>query len=247
MMAHLYAYIDINMDFMEDSRTPTRFKQRVVAQFQSNTNVKYLQDLFTQQVSDISLRSKILSTLWDAVYEFNSLEILMSDPLARRGAALSHWAEVRRLNRIFYKQRLDAYKIMDEPYHVRAFESDSLYPPGLEHLNVSGLAGLENSGLAGPEGGGLAGPENGEDAAWDDGDPNRTAEQAMAEFYQISAGDTSQRIMRYEHPPIWQRTGDRHHDMDAEVLSDSFDSQKRRWANLPRPRKQKAARSYHMT
>jgi hypothetical protein len=98
------------------------------------------------------------------------------------------------------------YENDDEPYHWRAFEADSLRPPGLEDLNGPGpLWALQPVGATVPEGSRAAGesyepavgrretqtpagvnPTPGvdpDDQAWGAADPNRTPEQALAEFW----------------------------------------------------------------
>lgn len=101
----------------------------------------------------------------------------------------------------------------DEPYHYRMFTADSLRPPGLEHLNQAGpLFGIREdqverggappaTGACPPRregfsatgapvgaspGAGATPLEAGvgdEDWGWDNGDPHRTPEQALAEYY----------------------------------------------------------------
>lgn len=226
-----YSYTD--MDSVEVARTPVRFIQRVAAQFQSSENVQYLRELFIQRLPPSRLLTNILDTLWDAVDNFVTVEILESDPTTRRGAATSHWAEIRRLNRAFYQQRITAFNMSADSYQMRAFENDSLHPAGLEHLN------------SGPTYQPIFGPDD--DEAWDDGDPDRTTDQAIAQFCSLGVGEpTSTRLMRYERPPVWQRTGDRHHEIALDALSDGFESQVRRWEPLQPKRKQKTARSAHM-
>lgn len=89
-----------------------------------------------------------------------------------------------------------------------------------------------------PQGGGH------EDDAWDEGDPNRTAEEALAEYWGDSHAETStqlgskeqagvsygsqfawgdawqenggSRLMRYERPPFWQKGGREGYDYDIE-------------------------------
>ena len=147
----------------EAARAPAPFRDRVLAQFQSPQNLSYLSGLFARQVPAGPLRDFTLATLQDALLQYSggagrALELLASDPIARRGAlrpAVGLWDEVRRLNRAFYEDRLaflreqahtiergaprDGVSEDDEPYHMRMFISDSLRPPGLEGLNLVGL------------------------------------------------------------------------------------------------------------
>jgi hypothetical protein len=210
------------------ARAVPRPRERLLALFRSARNLAYLRALFARTVPPGPLRAFALGTLEDAALAYERGEdLLYSDPLARRGdgrRAVSFAAELRRLNRAFYEDRMaflrDKAGLLggapegagdaDEPYHYRAFVADSLRPPGLEALNGPGplWAILEDQQapageLARPRGdnprgyprregfsatGAAAGapPQPGvdpEDGAWDRGRPNRTAEQALAEYY----------------------------------------------------------------
>ena len=282
----------------ETARTPVRFRDRVIAQFRSPENVAYLQKLFTARVPAGPLRSFTLDTFHDALLAFSegegrALEMLGSDPLAQRGdlrPALGLWGEIKRLNRAFYEDRLaflreyahtidgsaprDGIDDDGEQYHMRMFISDSLRPPGLEHLNTPGplYAIREDQSTWEPQGGhsrrkegftggshGAAGGTHGaaggtqeadvflygdHDAPWSKGDPNRTAEQALAEYWgdnQASSdtmtgasetmgqtygdatawGDQWQqnggtRFMRYPEVPFWQKGGREGYDRDID-------------------------------
>lgn len=205
----------------EALRTPARFRDRVVAQFRSPQNIAYLGELFAERVPAGPLRFFALATLHDALLEYSSgsgraLEVLASDSTARRGAlrpAVGLWDEVRRLNRAFYEDRLallreqaqtieglgDGVAEDDEPYHMRMFVSDSLRPPGLEHLNAPGplYALREDQSLWPGERRGREQFRDGrnsgaydeaslcgeDDAPWSVGNPSRTPEQALAEFW----------------------------------------------------------------
>jgi hypothetical protein len=205
---------------VESARTPIRFRDRVIGLFRAPDNIRYLRSLFAERVPAGPLRTFALSTLHDALFEFSSdgdgraLEVLASDPVAVRGGrrpAVGAWDEVRRLNRVFYEDRLallreqahhierraprDGLGEDDEPYHMRMFDADSLRPPGLEHLNSAGpLYALREDQPMGKEGfRGNPGDSiddgvdvflHGEDdAPWGRGDAHRTPEQAMAEYW----------------------------------------------------------------
>ena len=159
--------------------TPARFRERVAAQFLSPENLEYLRLLFAQQVPPGPLRDFTLRTLRDSAQEFGGgssagdsriLDEVATDPLAQRGenaATLDLWSEVRRINRIFFDDRMallreqaaiisegpgtrapltknthgvvhDGLADDNESYHMRMFISDSLRPPGLERLNTPG-------------------------------------------------------------------------------------------------------------
>lgn len=272
----------------EASRTPVRFRDRVLAQFRSPQNLAYLRDLFARRVPAGPLRAFTLATLHDALLEYSggegrALEVLASDPGTQRGAlrpAVGLWDEVRRLNRAFYEDRLaflreqahtierraplwpparDGVSEDDEPYHMRMFVSDSLRPPGLEHLNTPGplYALREDQSTWTPrqrrEQFTAAGADDtsadvflyGEaDAPWSRGNPNRTPEQSLAEYWgddriatdtmtgapelmgqaygEASAwGDAwrengGTRFMRRETIPFWQQGGREGYDYDIE-------------------------------
>ena len=94
----------------EAAKTPIRFRDRILLQFRTPQNVKYLQKLFATKVPAGKLRDFAVETTEDAVLNFGGgfnrgSDILMSDELARRGftrRAADFWSEVRRLNREFY-------------------------------------------------------------------------------------------------------------------------------------------------
>ena len=213
-----------NIQYQEGAMTPPRFRTRVASQFLSHENLAYLRGLFMKQVPAGPLRDYAISTLRDAAQEFAGgsaagdsriLDEVMSDPIAQRGErqrALDLWGEIRRLNRIFFDDRMaflveqsalisqremsrlthaneriaanlstnlpaqsldspanrrtsftndrmnairaaattrlkespnmpalrDGIADDDESYAMRMFISDSLRPPGLEHLNGPG-------------------------------------------------------------------------------------------------------------
>lgn len=267
----------------EAARTPMRFRERVIFQFRSPQNVTYLASLFAKRVPRGPLRTFALATLHDAVIGYSegegrAYEVLLSDPVAQRGASnrsAGIWGEVRRLNRAFYEDRLallrdqahiierraprDGVSEDEEPYHMRMFIADSLRPPGLEHFNTPGplYALREDQSTWSPIERGrresfaaarradndvfLYGED---DAPWDVGDPNRTPEQAVAEYWgdgwtatetmtgapetmgqaygaAYAWGDTWQenggtRFMRYETIPFWQFGGREGYEYDIE-------------------------------
>ncbi len=147
----------------EAAQTPRRSYDKIIALFRAPDNLRYLRALFAKTVPAGPLRGFALDTLDDAVYEFSTsgegraMDVLGSDPIALRGdgrPAVGMWDEVRRLNRVFYEDRLaflreqaaliephaprDGIAEDDEPYHMRMFVADSLRPPGYEHLNTPG-------------------------------------------------------------------------------------------------------------
>ncbi len=267
----------------EAVRAPRRFRDRVIFQFRSPQNLGYLRDLFARRVPRGRLCEFVLDTLQDALISYSegegrAYDVLNSDPVARRGAsarAVSLWDEVRRLNRAFFEDRLaflrDQAHIIDaraprdgvsedeEPYHMRMFISDSLRPPGLEHLNTPGplYALQEDQSTWTPRERGrreafearqrtdsdpfIYGED---DSPWDIGDPNRTPEQALAEYWgdgwttsetttgapeimgqaygsRYAWGDCwkengGTRFMRYESIPYWQKGGREGYDYDIE-------------------------------
>ena len=136
------------------ARAPPRLRERILRQFQSAENIKWLRTPLTRLVPEGPLLDFALDTLQDAVYAFEQGEDhISSDPLGMRSkgvhGAVNFWDEVRRLNTAFVESRLRFLREHgptidsqrngpmddDEPYHMRAFIADSLRPPGLEHLN----------------------------------------------------------------------------------------------------------------
>lgn len=265
------------------SRTPTRFRMRVLDLFRAPQNIKYLAGLFRKNVTQPALLSFALDTLVDSVYAFERGEdFLYSDPIAQRAdsrPASRLWAEVRRLNRAFFTYRTqflrdkaslitgrshDGQWDDDEPYHFRMFTADSLRPPGLEHLNGTGpLYGIHEDQTTAPapkwpphskyarnqvknnrekfsSSARLSTKDDvlpmdpaidPDDWGWDNGNPNRTAQQAVAEYWgedhvessTLGATETGgeayierygqgshwrenggTRFMRYPTIPIWQ-------------------------------------------
>ena len=145
-------------------RQPMSFRERVLFQFRSPTNEKYLERAFRSQLPAGDRRLQfILRTLPGAVQEYGSTHgpggaILDSDPLAMRGSASRSSnlvEELQHLNRAFFHQRIreashnlgpgDGPKGMNpsdtadsEPLFYQMFVADSLRPPGLENLNGGG-------------------------------------------------------------------------------------------------------------
>jgi hypothetical protein len=154
----------------EEARTPTRFRGRVILAFRAPANVAYLRDLFSRKVPPGPMQAFVLETLADSVYGYSTnygraLEVLADDPFSRRDGvrpAVSLWGEVRRLNQVYYQERMaflrehaallervpragarptglrDGISEDDEPYHMRMFTEDSLRPDGWAHLNGAG-------------------------------------------------------------------------------------------------------------
>lgn len=147
-----------------------RFRDRVILAFRAPANIEYLRGYFSRKIPVGPMRDFCLDTLADSIYEYSSnygraLEILADDPYERRDGvrpAVNLWGEVRRLNRVYYQERLDflhehaallervpnaglyptglrdGISEDDEQYHYRMFEADSLRPDGWSHLNGSG-------------------------------------------------------------------------------------------------------------
>ncbi len=270
----------------ERARTPVRFRDRVILAFRAPVNLDYLRQQLRKRLGPAQA-GYALDALPDAVELFASgegraLDMLQSDPIARRGGqrpALDMWAEVRRLNRAFVGDRVaaarDAARLVrpglprdgqaddDEPYEMRMFIADSLRPPGLEHLNTPGplyelredqamfraptprerfeakrLGAKRPPPRAPPKRAPKSAPpvepsDRPDEDPWRAGDPNRTPEEAMAEYWgdERAATDTTlgapdragqaygdayswgdrwrenggTRLMRYESIPFWQR------------------------------------------
>ena len=228
------------------ARTALRPRERLINLFRAPQNLEYLRALFTRQVPPGRMRDFVLNTLEDSVYAFEKGEdLIYSDPIAQRGdarAAASLWAELRRINRAYYENRMQLLRDQsalitgvttdgqwddNESYHYRMFTADSLHPPGMEHLNGTGplYAIREEQVVAAAPGSTLPAalrrpggerenfssaaynrelgrrggsdprtstnpaplPEDPgvdpDDWGWDNGRPNRTAEQAVAEYW----------------------------------------------------------------
>ena len=126
-------------------RGQNSFKSRVAAQFRSRENIDYLRDIFKRDLTG-GARKFIVSSLEEAVHGFYAEAVLDEDMIAQRGGlrpGIALWDEVRRLNRVFYESRMEIAASMsvgyiNEPYHMRMFEADSIRPPGLESLNNDG-------------------------------------------------------------------------------------------------------------
>ena len=283
----------------EAARTPLRMRDRVVAQFLSQENRAYLRSLLASRVPAGKPRQHVVATLGDGMEEFatrRALEVLASDPISQRGAlrpAVDFWGELRRLNRVFFEDRMammrenaamidaargskdsvprDGVDDDNESYQMRMFISDSLRPPGLEHLNTPGAlydlredqsTWVPRGAARGPREGfqpkrGTASPEadaddendaddfvGDADAPWSRGHPNRTPEQAMAEYWgdswaatETATGAPEQmgmaygdetawgsswrenggsRFMRYESVPFWQLGGREGYERDID-------------------------------
>jgi len=225
----------------EGARTPARARERLLGLFRSPRNLAYLWGLFARTVPPGPLRHFALETLEDSLYSFEQSEDLAySDPAARGAArpAADLWGELRRLNRAFYGYRArflrdkaalitgrsrDGQQDDDEPYHYRMFVADSLRPPGLERLNEPGplyeirenqTAPAGDSRAAGPVPAPGVDPD---DWGWDGGDPYRTPEQALAEYWgdervessALGATETGGEayIDRYGQGARWQENG----------------------------------------
>lgn len=100
----------------EASQTPIRMRDRIVAQFMSRENIKYLKELLNHKVPAGALRTQAINSLEEAMHTFalkRALEVIASDPIAKRGAArpaVDFWAELRRVNRVFYEERMSVLR-----------------------------------------------------------------------------------------------------------------------------------------
>ncbi|GFR88946.1 hypothetical protein ElyMa_002530700 [Elysia marginata] len=177
-----------------------RLRAHLIDTFRSPQNVAYLRKLFAQQTPPGALRRFALETLEDSVYSFEwDTDFGYSGPTAQRGGSSmqptnTFWRRVGRLNLIFFKSRmrflwdkaaLIAGRAGDEEHlHYRLFLEDSLHPPGLEELNGVGPL-LAASGGGKPSFSTTEGsaPFGLSDQAWSEGDPLRTPEKALAEYW----------------------------------------------------------------
>lgn len=220
-------------------RPTESMRLRIIEQFLSKQNKDYLRGLFSRK-----LQPKHLNQLEIIMYDFSryrALEIIASDPISVRGAirpAVDFWSEIKRLNGVFYEETLKSFNLNpfnraedNESYAMRMFTADSLRPPGLTQLNNPGPLYELNEDQALPLG---------DDEAWREGKLNRTAEQALAEYYGDDKSATTlefveqkgvvygdkyswgerwkenggSRFMRYETIPFWQKGGREGYDHD---------------------------------
>ena len=99
--------------YSETVRNPLRFQQRLLNQFNSQENYNYLFHLF-EKTTNGSNQQYLLKMLWTDMQMFSAgdgpfYDFTDSDNVANRGslrAALDLWAEVRRINLIFYNMRM---------------------------------------------------------------------------------------------------------------------------------------------
>jgi len=149
---------------MATPRQPVSFRERILFQFRTSDNLRYLDASFRRTLPPDDPRLKfILGTLADTVDEFGSTygqggALIDTDPLAQRGSAFRSGnvvEELQHLNRAFYHERLrTSSQLLNtrplpgghgefdvgsrEPLFYQMFVADSLRPPGLENLNGPG-------------------------------------------------------------------------------------------------------------
>ncbi len=118
-------------------------------------------------------------------------EVAADDPTARRGRTDAH-GELRRLNAAFLlAARSGAAETSAESALYDMFERDSLRPPGFESLNEGCLWGGAPGTVRTPARYARGASHwDDEEAPWDEGDPDRTAEEAVAEYYGEFAVDS---------------------------------------------------------
>ena len=126
----------------EAVRQPGRFRERIAAQFLTAENLNHLQDLFRKRVPVGPQRDFILQTMRDAAQEFAGgvaagdsriRDEVASDPLAQRGelqSAVDFWPEVRRINRIFYEERMSLVREQAGLLAQAGTQTPGELPPG---------------------------------------------------------------------------------------------------------------------
>jgi hypothetical protein len=171
----------------EAARVPRRFRERVLADFRSPTNVAYLRAALACLLLPGPARDYAVASVGRRVQEYGrgegaGYDVVGDDPTALRGVNARSTrpdAELQRLNWTFLRQTLalvqdlaglyfgappqgfDTLAQDDEPEHMRMFIADSLRPAGLAHLNTPGPAYAileDQAAWAGPGG---AGPDGG--------------------------------------------------------------------------------------
>ena len=223
-------------------------REWLLASFRHPQNVAALRRALREALPPGPQRAAALEGLAADVEGFEPRgDFAMSDPLAQRGPEYALGEELQRLNAAYLEHRVaflpgdDAGPAENEPYHYRAFVEDSLAPPGLESLNRPPLDGLREEQYPLPPPGG-----DPEDAGWDEGDPDRTAAEAAAEYWGCEdkkeggwfAGDGG-RFMRYPQIPFWQNLSrGRDYDRDIEETLGFGERESathvRRWGGLRR-------------
>ena len=226
------------------------FAARVAEAFCADENVAYLAGELRRLAPPGPARAFALRTLPAAAraYADGAGRDALDDPFA--ASQTQFWPAIRRLNRGFCDERaqfLAEYAPLlagagrrddAEPYHMQAFEDDSLRPAGLESLNGPGpLAPDLRARGYGPAGEAPDDYDLGvadDDRAWGAGDPGRTAERAAAEYWGAGheesaydpgppAEDDGPR-MRYSGVPVWQTQGARRYELDiSETLGAARD------------------------
>lgn len=162
---------------MENIRQPTSFQDRIIQTFLSDENSEYLYNLLYYNLIKMyyspNNAQRALTTFISDMIAFSSsrngiYSILNSDNLLERTQyGLNIWDEVKRLNVIFYQNKMNNYintayaptlnriapahynKVLDhipidgavednDDYAMKMFISDSLQPEGYEYLNNMG-------------------------------------------------------------------------------------------------------------
>lgn len=177
-------------------------RERVLSQFRSRDNLLYVAAALRRELPPGDPALEELPRALDAFAAAQAGALLDTDPLAGRGRGAgghSFLEELQHLNRAFFFQQLAAARDAarrrphgghdlsdgDEPLFYQMFVADSLRPPGLENLNGPGplWAVHEDQG----QGSALLDDYNPsvgyEDSAWRAGQPARTPEAAIAEYY----------------------------------------------------------------
>lgn len=168
----------------EQLRPAASLGQRVAAQFLAPENLAYLRSRLADAQVD-ELRLDVADGLEAAARDYArrvAPDVYGADGAARRRGG-DFWAEVRRLNRAFYADRLAAARapVSCESYHMAMFEADSLRPPGLAHLNGPGP--LHDASPQTRDEYDLYDPADADDAAWSRADGGRSAATAVAEYW----------------------------------------------------------------
>ena len=144
----------------EAVRQPGRFRERIAAQFLMPENLNHLQELFRKRVPVGPQRDFILQTMRDAAQEFAGgvaagdsriRDEVASDPLAQRGelqSAVDFWPEVRRINRIFYEDRMSLAREQAGLLAQAGTQTPGELPPGPRKRAGPGDAPVLRDGFA---------------------------------------------------------------------------------------------------
>jgi hypothetical protein len=254
-------------------RTVQRTQGRILDAFLTDKNTRRIRRGLAKQLPAGPLLRFVTEGLADTMRRFGlglARDVVTSDPLATRGIAgpVSERQELARINAAFVQSRVDSardnHKLImhgrsDQSYQMQMFTADSLRPPGFESLNdpEPWHALLErrrpNKGEEMPA---MTPGVDEADQAWEAGNPDRTAAEAMEAYWgegAVATGPSAARKpqnschtkphpeptrrQRIEGIPRWQHTSNALDGTDRDIQGElgrepiEMKSQVRRWGN----------------